>query len=59
LAGSDSVWGPLFALAHWGDTMVLSDPDTFAARLERAGFTGAEVERGRGAFRFRARRAAA
>jgi ubiquinone/menaquinone biosynthesis C-methylase UbiE len=56
LAGSDSIGGPLFSLAHWGDTMVLSNPDTFAARLEKAGFADVIVERGRSEFRFRARR---
>ena len=55
-AGSDSTIGPLFRLAHMFDTMVVVDPDTFAARLAAAGFVDAQVDRGRHAFRFRARR---
>ncbi|HEV3232166.1 MAG TPA: class I SAM-dependent methyltransferase [Candidatus Dormibacteraeota bacterium] len=55
--GSDSTTSAPFRLAHLFDTMVPVDPETFAARLERAGFTEAAVRRGRGAFRFRARRA--
>jgi SAM-dependent methyltransferase len=54
LAGTDSVWGPVFALAHLGDTMVLSDPATFRLRLEHAGFIEIVVESRRRAFRFRA-----
>ena len=46
---------PNFALAHVGDTMVLSDPATFGSLLERAGFVGVKVECGRRAFRFLAR----
>ena len=53
-AGSDSRDGRLFRLAHVRDTMVLVDPDTFAARLEAAGFIDATVEADRRAFRFRA-----
>lgn len=52
-AGSDSRSSLVFRLAHVADTMVLVDPDTFAGRLEAAGFTGVEVEAGKGAFRFR------
>ncbi len=51
--GTDSVWGPVFALAHIGDTMVLSDPAKFGDRLERVGFIDIEVARGSRAFRFR------
>lgn len=57
-AGSDSTTGPLFRLAHAFDTMVLVDPDTFESRLADAGFTDAQVQRGRHAFRFRTRRPA-
>lgn len=53
-AGSDSRASVVFRLAHVADTMVLVDPETFAGRLEAAGFEGVEVEPGRGAFRFRA-----
>ena len=53
-AGSDSRSSLVFRLAHLADTMVLVDPDTFAARLERAGFVGADVSTGRVGFRFRA-----
>ncbi len=53
-AGSDSRSSPMFRLAHVADTMVLVDPDTFAGRLEAAGFDGVEVEAGKGVFRFRA-----
>jgi SAM-dependent methyltransferase len=52
--GSDSTTSFVFRLAHWFDTMVLVDPETFAARLERAGFRDVAVARGTGAFRFRA-----
>lgn len=57
-AGSDSTIGPLFRLAHLFDTMVLVDPATFAGRLTEAGFVDADVDRGRHAFRFRARKPA-
>src|SRR4051794_11724748 len=42
-AGSDSRWGPLFALAHLGDTMQLVDPDELPGRLVTAGFTNPDV----------------
>ena len=58
LVGSDSLTSLLFRIAHWGDTMVLVDPDTLGARLERAGFGDVRVERADRAFRFQARRAA-
>jgi SAM-dependent methyltransferase len=57
LAGSDSTVSLMFRLAHWRDTMVLVDPDSFGERLERAGFADVRVERAASAFRFRARRA--
>ena len=58
LVGSDSLTSTLFRLAHWGDTMVLVDPDSLADRLERAGFRDVRVDRVDRAFRFQARRAA-
>ena len=51
-AGSDSRWGPAFALAHIGDTMTLVDPDTLPARLRTAGFPNAQVQARRRDFRF-------
>ncbi len=56
-AGSDSRSSTIFRLAHLFDTMVLVDPDTFAQRLESAGFGEIEVRSVKSAFRFRARRA--
>lgn len=53
-AGSDSTASLLFRLAHLRDTMVLIDPDRFAVRLQAAGFTDAQVQRGNHAFSFRA-----
>lgn len=53
-AGSDSRSSLVFRVAHMADTMVLVDPDSFASRLKAAGFDGAEVEAGKGVFRFRA-----
>ena len=53
--GSDSRVSFLFRLAHLFDTMVLVDPNTFAERLARAGFTDASVDARPMAFRFRAR----
>ncbi len=55
-AGSDSTPSLRFRLAHVFDTMVLVDPATLPARLERVGFSDVHVREGRGAFRFRARR---
>jgi SAM-dependent methyltransferase len=52
--GSDSRQSFLFRLAHIADTMVLVDPDTFAERLARAGFSDANVDATPRAFRFRA-----
>jgi len=57
--GSDSTTSFVFRLAHLFDTMMLVDPDAFAARLARAGFVDVAVRRGDGAFRFRGRRAPA
>jgi len=53
LAGSDSRWGPLFALAHVRDTMTLIEPATFAERVRAAGFGEVSVDVGPHAFRFR------
>jgi ubiquinone/menaquinone biosynthesis C-methylase UbiE len=59
-AGTDSLYSRRFGLLHIGDTMVMVEPDSLPARLERAGFTEAQVDRdpNGGRFRFRARRAA-
>jgi SAM-dependent methyltransferase len=54
-AGSDSRWSVGWRLIHLWDTMVLVEPETFAARLEAAGFTDVSVETAKQAFRFRAR----
>jgi SAM-dependent methyltransferase len=53
-AGSDSRWGPLFALAHLGDTLQLVDPVGLPERLRAAGFLDAATDLRRSAFRFRA-----
>ncbi|HQR05621.1 MAG TPA: class I SAM-dependent methyltransferase, partial [Gemmatales bacterium] len=42
--GSDSLWSPLFGLAHIGDTMVLVKPDEFSQRLARSGFIDIQIE---------------
>lgn len=44
---------------HIGDTIVPVDPDTFAVRLEAAGFKVLEVEKNSDAFRFHGRKPAA
>ena len=54
-AGSDSRWGPLFALAHFGDTLRLVQPDGVVGRLRGAGFSQVTVDTARHAFRFSAR----
>jgi SAM-dependent methyltransferase len=56
--GSDSIWSPIFGLAHIGDTMVLVNPEKFGARLTSAGFTSIVIERSRKAFRFLAKKTA-
>lgn len=53
LAGSDSRTSAVFRLAHLADTMVAVDPNTFAARLEAAGFADVAVQPAKRAFRFR------
>lgn len=40
--------------AHYRDTLVLVDPDTFGERLERAGFEDVRIDAAGRAFRFRA-----
>lgn len=52
--GMDSTVSLRFRLYHLFDTMVLADPNTFAARLERAGFADVAVREGKGAFRWKA-----
>lgn len=54
--GSDSLQSLLMRVLHLGDTFVPVNPDTFGARLEAAGFEVVELEKGRGAFRFHARK---
>jgi hypothetical protein len=56
-AGFDGVGSFLLRLVHLRDTYTPVDPDTFARRLETAGFGEVFVERGNGRFRFRAIRA--
>lgn len=57
-AGSDSTTSWWFRQIHRGDTLVPVDPQTFPGRLRIAGLVDAKVNVARGAFRFRARRAA-
>ena len=57
-AGSDSVPGPMFALAHLFDTMVPVDPSGLPDRLARAGFGDVRVQRAAHQVRFRATRPA-
>jgi len=57
-AGFDGVGSFLFRLIHLGDTYTPVNPDTFAWRLEAAGFVEVAVERGCQRFRFRATRPA-
>jgi len=57
-AGFDGVGSFLFRLIHLGDTYTPVNPDTFAWRLEAAGFAEVAVERGCHRFRFRATRPA-
>ena len=58
-AGSDSTPTLMWNIYHVFDTRTPVDPDTFGARLERAGFTEVSVQRppgGRSGFSFRARK---
>lgn len=54
--GCDSLQSLFMKVIHIGDTLVPVNPETFGARLERAGFEVLEVQRSSEAFRFRARR---
>ena len=58
LTGSDSTPSLRWNLFHLFDTRVPADPDTFAARLDRAGFIDIDVGRFPGGFSFRARKPA-
>ena len=55
-AGSDSTWGPLFALAHLRDTMTLIDPERLPQRLLAAELVDVQVDTGARGVRFRAQR---
>jgi ubiquinone/menaquinone biosynthesis C-methylase UbiE len=57
-AGSDSRPSLRFRLIHLGDTMVPVDPETLAARLTAAGFTGVQVSPVPGRVHFTARKPA-
>jgi SAM-dependent methyltransferase len=54
--GTDSRMSLRMKLFHCCDTMMIVDPETFAPRLHRAGFTNENIELSNGAFRFRATR---
>jgi ubiquinone/menaquinone biosynthesis C-methylase UbiE len=54
--GSDSLQNWFMRIIHIGDTLVPVSPNTFGARLQRAGFEESEVQKDSQAFRFRARR---
>jgi ubiquinone/menaquinone biosynthesis C-methylase UbiE len=54
--GSDSLQSLSMRIIHIGDTLVPVPPDTFGARLERAGFHVLDVQKNAQAFRFCARR---
>jgi len=54
--GSDSRQSLLMRLIHIGDILVPVDPDSFADRLQAAGFEVHEIVKGRDAFRFHAKR---
>ena len=56
--GSDSLQSLFMRIIHIGDTLVPIDPDTFAERLEAAGFEAVNIEKNSDAFRFHARRSA-
>jgi len=53
-AGTDSIWSRTFQLMHLFDTMVVVDPESFGARLERAGFVDVAVRKAERSFKFRA-----
>ena len=52
--GSDSTTSWRFRLYHVGDMCMPVEPETFAERLRRAGFTDAKVSTAKGSLRFRA-----
>ena len=58
IAGTDSRISLYFRMLHIGDTMVVSDPDHFGERLERAGFRNVSIQLADRAFSFRGRKAA-
>ena len=55
-AGADSRWTLMMPLVHLFDTMVLVPPESMAARLLAAGFTGIHVDTVKSRFRFSARK---
>lgn len=57
--GCDSLQSWFMRIFHLGDTLVPVNPDTFASRLQSAGFEVLEVKQNSQAFRFRARRPSA
>lgn len=54
--GCDSLQSWFMRIIHIGDTLVPVNPDTFGARLEKAGFEVLGVQKNSQAFRFHARR---
>jgi SAM-dependent methyltransferase len=54
-AGTDSRYSRLLQWIHYRDTFVPVDPETFAARLQAAGFSDVRVDTKPRVFRFRAR----
>jgi ubiquinone/menaquinone biosynthesis C-methylase UbiE len=56
LVGCDSLQNWFMRVIHIGDILVPVDPETFAARLQSAGFEVFEIQKNSQAFRFRARR---
>ena len=54
--GADSIPNFIWNISHLFDTRVPVDPDAFRSRLEGAGFTDVDVDRGGIMFRFRAKR---
>ena len=55
-AGCDSLRNWVMSIIHIGDTYVPVDPETFSARLQRAGFDTLEIQKDSQSFRFLARR---
>jgi SAM-dependent methyltransferase len=56
--GTDSLYSWGFRMLHLFDTMVVVNPQTLPDRLRSAGFADVDVDVGRSAFRFRARKPA-